>query len=84
MFIFGLEIVLFSQKYHRWRYQGGNPNALARLINRVWTAVHSLLRIAPGVRPPIQVDKKAPIEEFESSPRKSPSSAWSPNERYGE
>jgi uncharacterized protein len=28
-------------KFHRWLYQGGHPNALTRLINRGWAAVHS-------------------------------------------
>src|SRR5215216_5371962 len=33
--------------FHRWLYQGGHPNALTRIINRGWAAVHSL-GIAPN------------------------------------
>ena len=35
------------QSFHRWLYQGGRPNALARLLNRGWAAVHSL-GVAPN------------------------------------
>jgi len=38
---------LFLQKFHRWLYQGGRPNALTRVINRGWAFVHSL-GIAPN------------------------------------
>jgi hypothetical protein len=27
---------------HRWLYRGGRPNALARVLNRGWAAIHSL------------------------------------------
>jgi hypothetical protein len=37
-----LEVVLFWQTFHRWLYQGGHPNALTRVINQGWAAVHSL------------------------------------------
>src|SRR5215217_3028657 len=33
--------------FHPWLYQGGHPNALTRLINRGWAAVHSM-GIAPN------------------------------------
>lgn len=33
--------------YHRWLYRGGRPNALARALNRLWAALHSL-GIAPN------------------------------------
>jgi deazaflavin-dependent oxidoreductase (nitroreductase family) len=42
-----LEVVLVWQKFHRWLYEGGRPNALTRLINRGWAFVHSL-GIAPN------------------------------------
>jgi len=42
-----LEVILVWQKFHRWLYQGGHPNALTRVINRGWAAVHSL-GIAPN------------------------------------
>jgi deazaflavin-dependent oxidoreductase (nitroreductase family) len=35
------------QKFHRWLYQGGHPNALTRVINRGWAFVHAL-GIAPN------------------------------------
>lgn len=38
---------MFWQKFHRWLYRGGHPNALARLLNRGWASVHSL-GIAPN------------------------------------
>ena len=38
---------MFWQKFHRWLYQGGHPNALTRVINRGWAFVHSL-GIAPN------------------------------------
>lgn len=38
---------MFWQRFHRWLYQGGHPNALTRVINRGWAAVHSL-GIAPN------------------------------------
>jgi deazaflavin-dependent oxidoreductase (nitroreductase family) len=28
--------------FKRWLYRGGRPNALARMINRRWAAIHSL------------------------------------------
>ena len=28
--------------FHRWLYRGGRPNALARALNRGWSAIHSL------------------------------------------
>src|SRR6266508_2875923 len=47
MFIFELEVALFWQRFHRWLYQGGHPNAWTRVVNRGWAAVHSL-GIAPN------------------------------------
>lgn len=38
---------MFWQKFHRWLYQGGHPNALTRVINRGWAVMHSL-GIAPN------------------------------------
>ena len=38
---------MFWHKFHRWLYQGGHPNALTRIINRGWAAIHSL-GIAPN------------------------------------
>ncbi len=34
-------------RWHRWLYRGGHPNALARAINRGWATVHAL-GIAPN------------------------------------
>ncbi len=34
-------------RWHRWLYQGGHPNALARAINRGWAMVHAL-GVAPN------------------------------------
>src|SRR6266508_1337664 len=42
-----MEVALVWQKFHRWLYQGGHPNALTRVINRGWAAGHSL-GIAPN------------------------------------
>ena len=47
MFSFGLEDILFWQRFHRWLYRGGHPNALTRVVNRGWATVHSL-GIAPN------------------------------------
>lgn len=38
---------MFWQKFKRWLYQGGHPNALARMVNWGWAVVHSL-GIAPN------------------------------------
>ncbi len=34
-------------RWHRWLYRGGHPNALARAINRGWAMVHAL-GVAPN------------------------------------
>ena len=34
-------------RWHRWLYRGGHPNALARAMNRGWAMVHAL-GIAPN------------------------------------
>ncbi len=34
-------------RYHRWLYQGGHPNLLARTLNRFWAVIHAL-GIAPN------------------------------------
>jgi len=44
---FELEVALLFHRFHRWLYQGGHPNAMARALNRGWAAVHSL-GIAPN------------------------------------
>jgi F420H(2)-dependent quinone reductase len=38
---------LFPQKFKRWLYRGGHPNALARVINWGWAVIHSL-GVAPN------------------------------------
>ncbi len=42
-----VEATLFPPWFKRWLYRGGHPNALARLVNAGWAAVHSL-GIAPN------------------------------------
>lgn len=36
--------------FHRWLYNGGHPNALAKLLNRAWASIH-----ARGVAPNLMV-----------------------------
>jgi deazaflavin-dependent oxidoreductase (nitroreductase family) len=47
-------IVLLWHMVHQWLYQGGRPNALARIINRGWAFVHSL-GIAPNTLVTLEV-----------------------------
>ncbi len=42
------------QLFHRWLYRGGRPNALARLFNRGFAALHSL-GIAPNYMVTLEV-----------------------------
>jgi deazaflavin-dependent oxidoreductase (nitroreductase family) len=45
---------LLWQTLHRWPYQGGRPNLLARVLNRGWAAVHSL-GVAPNYMVTLEV-----------------------------
>ena len=42
-----MDILLFPQKFKRWLYRGGHPNALARVINWGWAIIHAL-GVAPN------------------------------------
>lgn len=32
---------MFGKNFKRWLYQGGHPNALARILNKGWEMIHS-------------------------------------------